>query len=509
MRRGIAAALLLAAAAMAKAGAADREAEADSLLVLYEEAGYAPGDGEPLTEASSSSVVRRVRVDSGATPSARWFRLDAERGAWRLGIGHRVGRDAVRTDLSLSAEGDHVGVGTGRLALRGGAGLLLGGTGRSASPAAGQGLRGGRSGWRAVGGEPSAGSLRGTGLVLRGGPCEVFAVAGEADRDGRLGGGGRTRQALLRIGGRRARASVALLSEEAGEGVGLGVAVDGPRLDGVAELALWRPSPDAPPRRAWGATVGLGGRHLRGEAQLAVREPGFAPRPGRRPAVLGADDRWGGALRVRGHVAGAAIAALTARSRGERRIDGFPAAAEIRRFELVAAGRGADGTAWRARVADRAETVRGWAGRAPWLPAAEISTRRTTRISLRADGRAGPYAWRAAAGATGVSRRLADGDDSRGWRRRVVLRLDRELGGGASLRLNQVWAWGDDVDLVSVEVPVPGLLRPRHWGHRDRERSLGLDWRGRGWRLSVAAAAWDGPDGASGTEVLARLTRRP
>ena len=50
-----------------------------------------------------------------------------------------------------------------------------------------------------------------------------------------------------------------------------------------------------------------------------------------------------------------------------------------------------------------------------------------------------------------------------------------------------------------------GFARPRHWGRRDGERSLGLCWRGPTWRLSAAIALWERDDGGLGHEVLAGL----
>lgn len=484
------------------------EVAADSLLIHYEETGLAP-DVEVLPPVVATPWTGpRARFDAGVTPTTGWTRVGLVGGCWRLEAGRRLSAGGERTDLYLVREGDRIGTGIGRLALRGGAGLLLGGAGRSSAPSAGQSLRGGSAGWRTVRGEPSAGSLRGVVLALTSGGLTVQAVTGEGDRNGRLGGGGRTRQARLRLGGSRAAGSLLLLSEAAGEGVGVGVELGDARLDGVAEAAFWRPAPSALVRRAWTVHAALGGRALRLEAQAAVREAGFAPRPGRRPAVLGADDRRGWALRARGRRDGVAVALLLASARGEREIDDLPAYCDRTRRELLVSGR-VGGVAWRARAADRVETVHGWSDRAPWLPAAEISARRTTRFDLRAAGTHGLLAWRVATGATGVSRRVAGDPSDAGWRRRLALRVDRPLGGGLTLRLNQVWAWGESVDLVSVEAPAPGLLRPRHWGRRDRERSLGLAWRVGGWRLTVAAAAWEGPADAGGAEVLARLVYAP
>ena len=510
MRRGSVRLLLAVLVSAGAAGAqTTTEAEADSLLQLYEESGTAPEEEIPLPECPSPGRGLRLGLDAGATRTRRWYRGTLRSGPWHLRAGRRESDTDARTDLSLTVEGDRVGAGFGRIALRGGAGLLLGGTGRNASPSASQGLAGGRSGWRAVAGEPSAGSLRGGACAVGIGWLDLRAAAGEGDRNGDLGGGGQTRQAVLRLVGRRMRAGLVWLDEDVGSGAGLSLSLDDGPVRGVAEYARWRPGPGAAPRAAWTTTFRIPGRALSVEAQLAVREPGFAPRPGRRPAALGADDRWGWALRGRGRLAGCAVSLMSALARGERELDDRPAVREVRRFEAVLSGRAADEVAWRLRVADRLETLRGWEARAAWLPAAEASARRVTRLSLRGDGRVGDLGWRAALEATGVSTRDADGEDTRGWRRRLVLRCDRDLGGGLGLRLNQVWAWGEPVDLVSVEVPAPGFLRPRHWGRRERERSLGLCWRGRGWRLSAAYALWDESDGGAGSEVLARLVRGP
>jgi len=192
-------------------------------------------------------------------------------------------------------------------------------------------------------------------------------------------------------------------------------------------------------------------------------------------------------------------------SQSSRRVDDFPATANVRRLELVLLGGDPRRVGWRGRLADKAETVRGWSGRLPWLPPAEISSRRETRISARLSGHAGTLGVCVAAGAAGVSRGLADGTAAAGWRTLVSLRVDGRLGPGLELDLNQVWAWGAPVDLVSVEVPVAGFARPRHWGRRDGERSLGICWRGPTWRISAAVSVWEVTGASLAHEVLVGL----
>ncbi len=493
------------------AGAPDHEVAADSLIVLLEEQAWTSDTDIGEVEITNTPGLWgpvTTWLDAGATPSTKWCRGGAAGSYWRLGLGRRLGRDEARTDVYLVTDGLRGAVGVGRLTLRTAAGLLVGGAGRAGPPSASRSLLSGRAGWRPFTGGPEPGAL--TGLVVKGqnGGLEVTMAAGERDRRGYVGGGGETRVGALVFGPDQRRTSVTWVRDSDGEGWSFGLSSSGAKARFLSEAAAWRAVDAETYRLSWIVSAAVDGRALGVEGQLSVREAGYDPQGGARPQVLSSDGRWGWAVRGRWRGPGISCKALMASSRGTRDIGDFPATVDVRRIELVVSGGSARAWSWRGRVAEKAETVLGWSNRQPWLAPAEVSSRRVTRLSLRVSGSAGETSIRMTAGGVGVSRRDDSGEVESGWRQRAALRIDRLVGAGVRLRFNQVWAWGEAVDLVSVEVPTPGFMRPRHWGRRDRERSLGVCWRGGGWRLSAAVAAWDVADEGSEMEVLVGLNRR-
>jgi hypothetical protein len=253
------------------------------------------------------------------------------------------------------------------------------------------------------------------------------------------------------------------------------------------------------------ATASLNGPGLDVQGQLALRGPGYDPPSGARPQSLPVDGRCGWALRVLWRGAGVRGRAMAAGARAAREVGGFPATADVGRLELVLQGGEPRQVDWRVRASRKVETVLGWAERLPWLPPARVSARHETRLSARLTARHEALGLRAAAAAAGLSRQDAAGVADTGWRSLASLRADLRLGRGLELRLNQVWSWGAPVDLVSVEVPAAGLVRPRHWGRRAGERSLGVAWRGPAWRVAAAFCVREDEDGGLEGEALVAL----
>jgi len=495
-------------ASTAHAGIPTQDAVADSLAVVLEEQGWSASPDDLALEAegvTGSWVPRAWRLDTGATPTVRWLRAGAGGEAWHLGGVRRFADEGERSAWQATLAGPPGDLGLGNLSVHAGSGLLIGAAGRSGSPSASRSLAAGHRGWRSYGGRPESRSFAGAAGRLRVGGWKLLLAAGERDRGGRRGGGGATEMvALERRHGRRAVAAAAVRDVES-IGWSLGADLGGAGADLSAEVAAWAPDRSQDPRWAWVATASLRSGDVVVEGQLAGRDPGYEPLSGAGPPALPGEDGRGGVLRFRWRGRSVRGQALLGTARTHRWIDDFPATADVGRMEVVLIGRDPAGIDWRGRIATRSETIRGWSGRLPWLPATEITSRRETRISTRVTADVGTVSARVAAGAAGVSKRLADGTADTGWRSLVSLRTDLRPAPGLEIRLNQVWAWGSPVDLVSVEVPAAGFARPRHWGRRDRERSLGLCWQGAAWRASAAVSVWEIAGSGSAHEVLIAL----
>jgi hypothetical protein len=502
--------IIAAVPAAATAETPGHDAVVDSLTILLEEQAWSPDVPEvdhEIPDTPGAWQALSLRLDAGMTPGSRWSRAGVSGDTWRAGAVWRRGRDDQRTDAFASMRRSRIGGGAGRLTLRAASGLLEGGAGRSGPASASRSLMPGRPGWRPFTGSPEPGSLTGLALAGRVGILETTIVVGERDRRGRSGGGGESRIVSSHLGSDRLGVSLIRVRDRSGEGWSLGAATAGDAVRFGAEAATWRPTGGCEWRSAWIASVAIREGTLGCEGQLAARDAGYASPGGVRPPVLGADGRRGWAVRGYWRGPGVLCKTLLASSRGRRVVEDSPATSDTRRYEVVLTGGSARRVSWRGRLAGKSEQVRGWTDRHPWLPAAEISSRRETRLSVRVTGTLAETSVRATASGLGRGRSGQDGETGDGWRRLFALRVDRRLGVGVTLRFNQVWAWGEPVDLVSVEVPTDGFMRPRHWGRRDRERSLGLSWRGRGWRLSAAIAAWDVSGEGTETEVVAGLSR--
>ncbi len=493
---------------VADAQTSRQEAVADSLATVLEELAWSPKGDVPAFEtdtAPGSWVPDAWRLDAGATPSVRWLRVGAEESFWRLRALQRYASGEKRAAWHAVVTVKPGDASAGNLSVQTASGLLVGAAGRAGPPSASRSLAAGGEGWRTYAGRPERRSFAGMAGTLCAGGWELLLAGGERDRSGKRGGGGPIR--IVALTGRRGplSATTTAVRDEGGSGWSVGAAGRGEVARFRAELAGWSPLDASPLRLAWVFTAAARGAALDVEGQLAARDPGYVPLSGASPQALPSDGDHGWAVRAQWRGDRIRCQAMAGASQALRRVGDFPATASVRRLELTLLGGEPRHVNWRGRLASKVETVRGWSERLPWLPPAEISSRRESRLSARLSGHAGPLALRVAAGAAGLSRRLADGTTTAGWRTLVSLRADGRLGSGLEFRLNQVWAWGTAVDLVSVEVPVAGFARPRHWGRRDRERSLGLCWRGPTWRISAAVAVWEVAGTGLAHEVLVGL----
>ncbi|MBA4378888.1 MAG: hypothetical protein C0395_09610 [Gemmatimonas sp.] len=181
--------------------------------------------------------------------------------------------------------------------------------------------------------------------------------------------------------------------------------------------------------------------------------------------------------------------------------DGSPRLTAVHRWTLEVESRQTGGgdalRRWGASLSGRSQTQRGWAGRMPWLPPARQAAQDTWRAAAWVE--TGTGAWRGRLGwrtvrvhERGVAQASADD------RTALSLSVGASPTTGWGWRFVQVWAWGGEADLLSVEAPAPGLVLPRHWGRWRDERTLGVHWR-RGGVAAAACAACRRPRSPGGT----------
>ncbi|MDO9171413.1 MAG: hypothetical protein Q7W29_06235, partial [bacterium] len=238
---------------------------------------------------------------------------------------------------------------------------------------------------------------------------------------------------------------------------------------------------------------------------VAAVQPGPSPAAGQRPAALTDADGRGWLLRLQRRGGAVALIAALGAAEHEGWSEGSPRLTSVRRWSLELESREVESSEvavgdarrrWGASLSGRSQTQRGWAGRMPWLPPARQAMQDTWRAAAWVE--AGTGDWRGRLGwrtvrvhERGVEPAAADD------RSALSLSVGASPAAGWGWRFVQVWAWGGEADLLSVETPAPGLVLPRHWGRWQDERTLGVHWR-RGGAAAAACAACRRPPRASG-----------
>ncbi|PID80553.1 hypothetical protein CSB20_06895 [bacterium DOLZORAL124_64_63] len=220
---------------------------------------------------------------------------------------------------------------------------------------------------------------------------------------------------------------------------------------------------------------------LRLEFQVAGSTSEEGPWTGRRPSVLRTWSGQGWAIRGQGPLGpNMSVALLWARSAGNRR------ESQGRRYardmgEALFRFRPASGWSVVLRMRDRRDRKWAWSRDHPWLPAELVTEAPQRGLLIQVERHIGRNRWRLAwrrlergQGASRVGRSLLE------WKGR------RLLGRGIKFGWHQMWAWGQDVDLVTAITPVPGMVRPRHWGGWAAETVLNLVWERAGGGLILA-----------------------
>ena len=165
-------------------------------------------------------------------------------------------------------------------------------------------------------------------------------------------------------------------------------------------------------------------------------------------------------------------------TRAERR-DRYPGPETRNLVELFVAGRNRAGLTWELtwRLDRRIRKV--WKDGWPWLPPEARPGLRRATLGLTLGRAVGPSLWRC-----GLRSLAVDGATTSGRRTLVSVQGRGVWGRHASWRGGYTLAWGDPVDLVSVLVPAPGRVVPRHWGRWRSETWLGLGLSQGPWRLA-------------------------
>jgi hypothetical protein len=255
------------------------------------------------------------------------------------------------------------------------------------------------------------------------------------------------------------------------------------------ESALWQAGPARPWRQSWVAAGRW--RHTSWLVELVSMTSNGAGAPvGRQPALLSGWLGWGWALRgwklLGKHTR---ISWLLARGEGRDVTRALPSSANELHLELALRWRAATG--WTGEVNHRLarDSQMGWDGRYPWLPPELMQEKYKTQTQVTLRGR-----WRQVQTTLAVRRlqedRLVSVTSPRVRRSRqlVGIRVAWRQWATWDLRAAWYWAWGDDVDLVSVASVVPGYVSLRHWGRWQAETHVSLGWRVTSMRLQAGLA---------------------
>lgn len=369
--------------------------------------------------------------------------------------------------VALGWQGHGWQVRTGGMGFSAGYGLLLADAGRRGGLAAGSSFATPRVRLRGWSSSPEERSVFGVGLQGCLGSWCLTVMQG-APGQNRPGSG----YAALALERRADRVSWALSGVQAQglRGLSFSGLGQGGGLRLGWELSGRQDSPETPVAMAWL----VGGRWdplraLRAEIQVAGSTCEQGPWTGTRPALLKV---WGGggwAARLKASLGRKLkVALLLAQSRGSRM------ESQARRYgqdtgEVMVHAHPASGWTLRFRGRSRRERKWAWSAEHPWLPAELVDESPLQGLLVQVEQRRSGGWWRMA------WRRLEKGSGRERERRSLLEWKGRRLfGPGWSLTLHQMWAWGQDVDLVTAITPVPGMVRPRHWGKWAEETVLAV-----------------------------------
>ncbi len=299
---------------------------------------------------------------------------------------------------------------------------------------------------------------------------------------------GATRQDVL-LGGFSARlggSRWAGLWGRQGEGRGGSLALEAAVLGGCvrAEYALWKSGQQQPIHRAWAMGWQLDRPAWRLEMQAIAADAAGAPlaqRPTLLPTWLG----WGWAVRGYYNVsAHSRLFILLSRGRGRITTASLPETETYTRIELAYRWRLVMGLTCEVHHRESREMHDGWQERYPWLAPARVMERRRSQTRAALKGRWWLLHWSGSVRTLAEERVGSNSDSGRPRRRNLVgVQVDWCSRAPWEVRAAWYWAWGDDVDLVSVAGMVPGYVTLRHWGRWASEVQAAVGWCRGGFRL--------------------------
>jgi hypothetical protein len=482
---------------------ADQDEELDEVVTTLTDLGLDPTAAEQ--EDWQTEVSDQASSES-AHPWSGFLRLGGQQrpdGSWR-GRGHLsqawgAWSGAIRGDWPgqpdplaggfLQWEKPAVTLIAGRIGLTAGCGLLLSGPGRSGSLVADGTLISVRT--RLVGktSRPDRRTLEGGGGRIQWHRWEAQWMTGRMPDNDALAGD-LVAAGSLKYGHRKRWLGFQGLKVPGGLGWGCSGLAAGETWQAQAEFARRRDHASSARQLDWAASVTLrpGGDWLLEGAMTASEGKDFWGL-GQRPGLLKGDEGRAWALRVAARLGPATkLAALWGQS--STRHLGSEAQLELNSTgDLILTHRPDRTWTLSSRVLVTGKDRRLWQGRFPWLPADSYPIKHKSLVQ----GTVGYIAPGRDLKLTAKLLRQVDASGTR-WRRLWSVRGHFAVGETRRIRAGYGQAWGDEVDLVTALVPVPGRILPRHWGQWQSETHLALGWQWAGGEFWLAGS-WRRPEG--------------
>lgn len=443
-------------AALDEVIAADGLLDADEVAEVGSRWSWPAGEVATVLRVQEGSIERNgatLHVNEGAVQAA---------GRWQ---DDRNGRRLVGW---LAVEHPAVAAGVGAGGLRHGGGLVSASAGSRSSLDATSNLLAPAPGWRGTRSVSASDRLQLGWVRTRRGPLGAFGGHG-TDDDG-------VAVRVARAAWSRADREVAVLWLERAGRRALSVSLDqaGGGWRATAEAARWGQGNAA-------VLVAASARRgsWRGQFQAAIASAADDMPGSRRPACLLGWYGHGWALRLQGRPwIRVGLSGLLAWSlaRDPRRLPGDER--ERWRAELVWSASTPERGRWQLRGRIDQQRERAWSPDRPWLPAEPSASPALIALAATHERPAAGGRWR-------VAWRWRQKDAAA--RHLVTTTWRRTLGG---VRFGVGWqaAWGEPVDLVSLDVPVAGYYLVQHWGGWRSGHWLGMEGTGRwGWQLAIVS----------------------
>jgi len=255
------------------------------------------------------------------------------------------------------------------------------------------------------------------------------------------------------------------------------------------ESACWRRQTAQPLASAVAANLRFVAPRWQLEGQLGAAFSGTALFLGQRPAALPAWSGWGWLLRADIRLGRSnRIQALVGRGLAREPRATGPRSRENHRLEVVLVSRLHTDIRLRARVRWQGHGDHGWQQHSPWLPPA-LYAESSSRLLVFDLERTWPQLRLLVSVRDLEQAKTTEIPTSASSRHLLTCNLIWQLNPRWRVRFGRGLAWGAPLDLLTVAVPAPGIVTPRHWGGWDSETSLGCEcrWLGMQWQ---GGGAW-------------------